>query len=69
MVHQIAKLILEHAQTPADRVGAIQKAWELGMPLHKIEEYLDWLDSIQKSRQVRANRSKSQLRQRDSSQP
>lgn len=46
MVHEIAKLILERAETPADRAEAIKTALELGMPLHEIEEYLDWLDSL-----------------------
>jgi DNA-binding transcriptional MerR regulator len=48
MAHQIAKLILEHAQTPHEREDAIQKAIALGMPLHEIEQYLDWLDAIRR---------------------
>lgn len=46
MAHQIAKLILEHARTPREREEAIQKAISMGMPLHEIEQYLDWLDAI-----------------------
>ena len=44
MAHEIAKLILEHAGTFVEREEAIRTAMSLGMPLHKIEEYLDWLD-------------------------
>jgi len=44
MSHEIAKLMLEHAQTFLDRQEAIRSAMALGMPLNEIEEYLDWLD-------------------------
>lgn len=46
MVHEIAKLLLEHADTVLARKEAIKAAIRLGMPLHEIEEYLDWLDSV-----------------------
>ena len=46
MVHEIAKLILEHAHTPDERDEAIERAVYLGMALADIEEYLDWLDMI-----------------------
>ncbi len=46
MAHKIAKLILEHADSIANRTTAIQKALDIGMPLREIENYLDWLDSI-----------------------
>ncbi len=49
MAHKIAKLLLEHADTFLERTEAVKTAHSLGMPLHKIEEYLDWLD-IMKSR-------------------
>ena len=45
MTHEIAKLMLEHAGTFLERNEAIRTALSLGMPLHKIEEYLDWLDA------------------------
>jgi DNA-binding transcriptional MerR regulator len=45
MAHEIAKLMLEHAGTFLERTEAIQTALSLGMPLHEIEEYLDWLDA------------------------
>jgi DNA-binding transcriptional MerR regulator len=45
MAHEIAKLILEHAESIADRKTAIQKAMEIGMPFSEIEEYLDWIDA------------------------
>jgi DNA-binding transcriptional MerR regulator len=44
MGHEIAKLLLEHAGTFLERAKAIETALSMGMPLHKIEEYLDWLD-------------------------
>ena len=44
MPHEIAKLILEHAETFLERTEAIKSAMSLGMPLSEIEEYLDWLD-------------------------
>ena len=46
MAHKIAKLILEHAASFVDRKEAIRSAIRLGMPLHEIEEYLDWLDLV-----------------------
>ena len=46
MAHEIARLILEHAESFLERAEAIETALSLGMPLHEIEEYLDWLDSL-----------------------
>ena len=46
MAHEIAKLLLEQADTFLARKEAVKVALRLGMPLHKIEEYLDWLDSF-----------------------
>ena len=46
MTHEVAKLILEHSGTFLERTEAIQAALDLGMPLHEIEAYLDWLDSV-----------------------
>jgi hypothetical protein len=46
MAHEIAKLLLEHAETCIDRSEAIRRALALGMPLNEIEAYLDWLDAI-----------------------
>ena len=46
MAHEIAKLLLEKAGTFLQRTQAIEAALQLGMPLHEIEEYLDWLDSV-----------------------
>jgi DNA-binding transcriptional MerR regulator len=45
MAHEIAKLMLEHADTFLERAEAIRTALSLGMPLDQIEEYLDWLDA------------------------
>lgn len=47
MAHEIAKLLLEHADTFLERTEAIETALSLGMPLSEIETYLDWLDKIQ----------------------
>ena len=41
-----AKLLLQHAATPQQRIEAIQSAQDLGMPLSEIEEYLDWLECL-----------------------
>jgi hypothetical protein len=46
MAHEIAKLMLEHANTFLDRQEAIKTAVSLGMPLHEIEEYLDWVELV-----------------------
>ena len=46
MAHEIAKLLLEHAGTFLERQEAIQSALYLGMTLHEIEQYMDWLDSV-----------------------
>ena len=46
MAHEIAKLLLEHAGTFLERQEAIQSSLYLGMPLHEIEQYLDWLDTV-----------------------
>ena len=46
VAHEIAKLLLEHAGTFLQRQEAIQSALYLGMPLHEIERYLDWLDAV-----------------------
>ncbi|MCO6459430.1 MAG: hypothetical protein J5I93_29310 [Pirellulaceae bacterium] len=45
MTHDIAKLLLAHAGTFLERTEAIKTALGLGMPLHEIEQYLDWLDA------------------------
>ena len=44
MAHEIAKLLLEHAETWLERSEAVKAALDLGMPLHEIEAFLDWLD-------------------------
>ena len=46
MAHEIAKLLLEHAETFLARTEAIDTALSLGMPLNEIESYLDWLDQM-----------------------
>jgi len=46
MSHEIAKLLLEHAETFLQRTEAIKAALSLGMPLNEIQDYLDWLDAL-----------------------
>ncbi len=46
MSHEIAKLLLEHADTFLARTEAVRSALALGMPLNEIEEYLDWVDLV-----------------------
>jgi DNA-binding transcriptional MerR regulator len=50
MANKIAKLLLEQADTFLERTKAIETALYLGMPLHEIEEYLDWLDTVRPPR-------------------
>ena len=46
MSHEIAKLLLEHAETFLERKEAVKAALALGMPLNEIQDYLDWLDAL-----------------------
>lgn len=46
VAHEIAKLMLEHADTFLERSEAVKTALYLGMPLEEIESYLDWLESV-----------------------
>ena len=46
MSHEIAKLLLEHAETFLERTEAVNAALSLGMPLNEIQDYLDWLDAL-----------------------
>jgi len=46
MSHEVAKLLLEHAESFLERTEAIKAALDLGMPLAEIEAYLDWLDTV-----------------------
>jgi DNA-binding transcriptional MerR regulator len=50
MAHEVAKLMLEHAETLLERTEAIKVALSLGMPLHEIEAYLDWLDLLREKK-------------------
>ena len=45
MAHKIAKLLLEQADSFLDRTKAVKTALSLGMPLHEIERYLDWIEA------------------------
>jgi hypothetical protein len=46
MAHEIAKLLLEHADSFLERSEAVRTAMSMGMPIHEIEAYLDWLDFV-----------------------
>lgn len=46
MSHEIAKSMLERADSLSQRGDAVKSAMDLGMTLREIEEYLDWLDMI-----------------------
>jgi len=48
MAHEIAKLLLEHAGTAIERGTAIEAAVRLGMPLHEIDQYLEWLSLLRR---------------------
>lgn len=48
MPHEIAKLLLEHAESFLERSEAVKAAISLGMPIHEIEAYLDWLELLRK---------------------
>jgi hypothetical protein len=43
MPYEVAKNLLQQAQTALEKKAAIKSALQLGMPLHEIEQYLDWL--------------------------
>jgi len=59
MAHEVAKLMLEHAETLLERTEAIKVALSLGMPLHEIEAYLDWLDSLRENKKPRSRNDRS----------
>ncbi len=62
MAHELAKLLLKHAETIMGRKEAVEKAISLGMPLNEIESYLDWLDQMREiMRKIKMIDSKSIL--------
>jgi hypothetical protein len=44
------KSLLAFAATPAERKNAVLHAMSAGMPLHEIEEFLDWADAVRAGR-------------------
>jgi hypothetical protein len=50
MSHTDARILLARAESPADRKHAVASAMSAGMPLHEIEEFLDWADSVRAGR-------------------
>ncbi len=41
-----AKAMLAHARSPAERKRAVATGIKPGLPLHKIEEFMDWVDTM-----------------------
>jgi hypothetical protein len=41
--------MLAEADRPRDRKHAVATALANGMPLYKIEEYLDWIDAVRRT--------------------
>jgi hypothetical protein len=56
MSHKLAKLLLSQAISTTEVEEAIKQAIELGMPMHEIQEYLDWVDATG----IRPNKKTSQ---------
>ena len=54
-MYEIAKLILEHADSIGERRDAIRSALFLGMPLNEIEAYLDWLEIVRGNKKTPAD--------------
>ena len=51
MANEIGKIILEHADSIANREIAIEKALQLGMSMAEIKTYLDFLDNARPKRE------------------
>jgi hypothetical protein len=64
MAQKDAKLILQRADTFADRVKAIETAVSMGMPLSEIEECLDRLERVQAKQPSQVPAENSLLRSR-----
>jgi hypothetical protein len=47
-----ARLLLARAESSTDRKQAVATAMAAGMPLHEIEEFLDWADAVRAGRVV-----------------
>jgi hypothetical protein len=45
-----ARILLARAESPAERKQAVSTAMAAGMPLHEIEEFLDWADAVRSGR-------------------
>jgi hypothetical protein len=46
------RALLARAENPTERKQAVATAMSAGMPLHEIEELLDWADAIRAGRAV-----------------
>lgn len=53
MAHEIAKRLLEQADSFLNRSEAIRAALSQGMSLREIEAFLDWLDLMREQRSDR----------------
>ena len=47
MSHENLKVLLAQAVSPTEIEAAVKKSIEQGMPLHEIEQFLDWLEMNQ----------------------
>jgi len=62
MAHDKAKRLLANASTFDERQKAILEAIQLGMPLIRIEEYLDWLDNSDRPKRGSARPEPAEMR-------
>jgi DNA-binding transcriptional MerR regulator len=69
MAHEFSKLLLERARTFQERQKAVRVAVRLGMPLHEIEEYLDWLDNLRNAKKNATNHRPTQRPHSDQRNP
>ena len=61
MGHDTVKLALARAKSFRERVEAMERALELGMPLHEIEDYFDWAGMTPSEKPLVARQPKPRL--------
>jgi hypothetical protein len=62
MADDVAKRLLRVARTEKERTESVKKAISLGMPLHEIEDLLDYLDATAPLSAPRATRPPNSAR-------
>jgi hypothetical protein len=55
------RALLARAESPDERKQAVATAMSAGMPLHEIEEFLDWADAARAGRAVKPAPSKRSI--------